>query len=194
MLTVSPLVFTSAEAFVKVSTLLENVKSTDQEGLPLKEFLEKIYYDVNAEEQYLLLQKTTDSSFTDFLQKEYNLNHKELLGFRKTIHHPELATYLKEKLQNGEISKDDLVAFTNSVIGETTAFQTFISEKPEKKIEISNILFDLNKNHNIPFRSGYLMVLKLAQNDKACSNIDTNAINSIKEISTKYGKNVVITW
>ena len=172
-----------------IANFLEKVKATEQEGLPLREYLENIFKEVNMEERYLYLQKTTDTSFTDFLQENFDFTIKELLSFQKLIQHPDLTEHLKRKLQKGEINKDELLAFTNRIIGEQS-FGDFVKEIPENKIKICDILFDLNQNYNLPFDSSYRIVLKLAQGGKSGNNIDLGAISAVKELNIKYENNL----
>ena len=169
-----------------ISKFLEKVKNNEQDGLPIKEYLENIYHETWLEERYFKLQQTTDTSFMSFLQEKFNFTTKEILAFEKLNNVPELAGHLKTKIVKGEIGKEELIAFTNRIIGER-AFDTFLKETPENKIKITEILFDLYKNHNIEFSNSYLLVLTLAQSKISGKAIDMKAVNCIKELTQAFG-------
>ena len=167
-----------------ITKFLENLKNVEQEGLPIEEFVRKIYQKTYGENKYEKLKENTTTEFTDYISEKFNISEFELLEYQRILNNPELASHIKEKIEDGTLTKEDLIEF-NRDIGKYGAYW---QEGANDKVVIFNAILDLNKNNGMAMKEAYPLILKYAQG-KDGSIVSERILNNIKEINQELGGN-----
>ena len=167
-----------------ITKFLENLKNIEQEGLPIEDYVRNIYEKISGEISYEKLKGTTNTEFTDYISKKFNIPECKLLGYQRILNNPELASHIKEKIEDGTLTKEDLIEF-NSDIGKYGAYWR---EGANDKVVIFNAILDLKKNDGIPMGKAYPLILKYAQG-KDGTIVSERILNNIKEINQVLGGN-----
>lgn len=165
-----------------INNFLNNLKNTEQAGLPIEEHMHKVYQKTYAEYRYDNLK--TNTEFTELISKKFDIPKQDLLGYQKILNNPELAQHITEKINDGLISKEDLIEF-NEDIGN---FQYYWQESPTLKKEIFDALIDLKNEQGINMKDGYILVLKIAQNDRV-GQFSKDTVEQIKIINKELNGN-----
>ncbi len=164
------------KAFIR--DFLSNLENTEQAGLPIEELIRKVYQRTYAEYNYDNLKSKVNTDFTEFISEKFDIPKQDLLGYQKILNNPELAEHITEKINDGSISKEDLIEF-NENIG---SFSYYWQESPTLKKEIFNALLELKKEQGISMKEGYLLIFKIAQKDKV-GQFSKDAVEQIKIIN-----------
>jgi len=168
-----------------IARFLENLKATEQEGLPIEDFVSNVYRKTYAENTYENLKGNTNTEFTDYISEKFNFTELELLDYQKILQHPEFASHLKEKIEDGTVSKEDLIEFNSSKIFSDLSF---IRENPNNKGIIFDTILDLKKNNGMAMDNAYLLIRRFAEG-KDGEVISQRILTNIKEINQELGGN-----
>lgn len=161
-----------------IRDFLSNLKNTEQAGLPIEEHIHKVYQKTYAEYNYDNLKSKGNTEFTEFISEKFDIPKQDLLSYQKILNNPELAEHITEKINDGSISKEDLIEF-NEDIGN---YGYYWQESATLKKEIFNALLELKKEQGVSMKEGYLLILKIAQNDRV-GQFSKDAVEQIKIIN-----------
>lgn len=167
-----------------IGDFLNNLKNTEQAGLPIEEFMLKVYQKTYAEYKYDNLKSKGNTEFTEFISEKFDIPKSDLLGYQKILNNSELAEHITQKINDGLISKEDLIEF-NEEIGN---FAFYWQESPTLKKEIFDTLLELKNEQGINMKDGYLLILKIVQNDRA-GQFSKDAVGQIKIINRELNGN-----
>lgn len=167
-----------------IARFLENMKTTEQDGLPIEEYVANVLTKTFGEVQYEKLQndEKLNTTLTDYISEKFDVPKQNLILYKQLTEKPEFANYLKSKIEDRSLTIEDL-----NELRDTMKMTDFWRETPENQNKIFDILIDFKKTSNISFRDGYYLIYNFAQLRKLGSEMDTNVIDSIKEVSSVLG-------
>ncbi len=168
-----------------IAKFLENLKNTEQEGLPIEEFVGNVYRQTYAQNSYDMLKGNTNTEFTDYISEKFNFSESELLDYQKILQQPELASHIKEKIEDSTITKEDLIEFNKSQIFLDLGFTR---EKGNDKNTIFDTVIDLKKNNNMSISEAYSLIRRFAQH-KDGEVISQRVLTNIREINQELSGN-----
>lgn len=173
-----------------IAEFLQNMKNTEQEGLPINEYVKKIYDTTFADNRYSEIKEKVNTSLTDYIHEKYNTPKKDLVKYIALLNQKELVEHVQNELKNENISLNELEEFNNEIF----KFGVFVRETPENQKQIFDTLVDLKRNSNIDMSTGYALILNLGQNGAVRSIINTNVLDLVMEVNEKFDNPSNLPW
>ena len=170
-----------------IAKFLDTMKQTEQEGLPISEYVKNIYDKTSVEIKYSDMKAQANTGLTDYLHETLNVSTKDMLNYQSLLKDTQIADYLKTELEQGRISFDDLNEITAAYYGNVKMMR-YLQASPEIKKQNINTLLDLKRDNNISISSGKSLINTIAQNAET-KEINTEVIDLIKQVSEQFDKN-----